>query len=448
MLILVKKLGLNLVKNPLREAFYHNQDLAVNEEKLMKRIKGIIVFAFLVLLLSNVLASGVHLQTAKADTQNLIAVQLLNVGGGQTSLTNQTTHNSPFAAKLVLPSNASQGSGCMALYPYNKTLNSLQSFQVDTAYTTAIPRFVILLDTNADGTTDIALLSDYQYTSNGTWQISQGGQRWGWTEASPTLITYGNTWDNLSYWKSIYGNAVVLSVGVSLEYWAVKDSNGLDQPLCADELVLNGITYNIGASSLPSNVSNLDDWPMYRHDNQRSGLSASPISNDNHLLWQFFTGESMNIPSLADRLRASPTVTDGVVYFGSNNSYFYALNAANSSPIWQVYLGANVDSTATVVDNVVYVGILWDGHHGYVNAFNASNGALIWQFAANSGIESSPAVVNGVVYAGSGSGYVYAINATNGALKWSYLTGNSIFSSPSIVDASSTSVQATAMFMH
>jgi hypothetical protein len=74
MLISVKKLGLNLVKNPLLEAFYHNQDLAVNEEKLMKRIKGIIIFAFLVLLLSNVLASGVHLQTARADIQNLIEV--------------------------------------------------------------------------------------------------------------------------------------------------------------------------------------------------------------------------------------------------------------------------------------------------------------------------------------------------------------------------------------
>ena len=72
------------------------------------------------------------------------------------------------------------------------------------------------------------------------------------------------------------------------------------------------------------------------------------------LLWRFFTGPS-NIPSVADRLRASPTVVNGVVYMGSNNSYFYALNATNGFPIWQVNVGSDVESSAAVVDNVVYV---------------------------------------------------------------------------------------------
>jgi hypothetical protein len=40
----------------------------------MKRINGIIVFAFLALLLFNVLASGVHVQVAKADELTLSGV--------------------------------------------------------------------------------------------------------------------------------------------------------------------------------------------------------------------------------------------------------------------------------------------------------------------------------------------------------------------------------------
>jgi hypothetical protein len=75
------------------------------------------------------------------------------------SLTNEKTHNSTYSAKLVLFVSSVQDSNCMALYSYNKTLNSLQSFQVYTSYTNASPRFVIALDLNSDGLTDLLLLS-------------------------------------------------------------------------------------------------------------------------------------------------------------------------------------------------------------------------------------------------------------------------------------------------
>jgi len=389
----------------------------------MKHENGIIVSAVLALLLFNAMASGISLQSARADTQNLTTVQFENIGGGLTSLTNETTYSSPYAAKLVLPSSAPQGSGCMVLYPCNKTLNSLQSFQIYTSYTNALPRFVILLDTNSDRLTDIVLLSDYQFTSNGNWQITEGGQRWGWTEASTHLSTYGKTSNILSYWKGIYGNETVLSVGVALEYWAVKDSNGLDQPLYADALVINGINYNIG--NQPVNLPALDDWPMYQHDPQRSGKSTSAVS-DGRPLWQFNTG---------DKIRSSPSVANGIVYEGSNNGFVYALNAATGSLVWQ-YKGStsSVESSPAVANGVVYVGYLWDGHNGYVVALNASDGALIWRFATDSGVESSPAVVDGIVYIGSWNGYLYALNATNGALLWSVLTSGPVFSSPAIVN--------------
>ena len=389
----------------------------------MKHEKGIIVSAVLALLLFNAIASGVCLRTANADTQNTTTVQFNNIAGGLASLTNESTHTSSYAAKLVLPSSAPQGSGCMVLYPYNKTLNSLQSFQVYTSYSNALPRFVMLLDTNGDTLADVVLLSDYQFSSNGSWQITEGGQRWGWTEASPQLSIYGKSWNTSSYWKGIYGNATVLSVGVALEYWAVKDSSGLDQPLYADELVLNGVTYNI--ANQPSNGSTIDDWPMYHHDLQRTGRSTSAVSSGN-LLWQFNTG---------DKIRSSPSVANGIVYEGSNNGYVYALNAATGSLIWQYYGGASsVESSPAIIGGIVYVGYLWDGHNGYVVALNATNGALIWRFATNSGMESSPTVVDGVVYIGSWYGYVYALNATNGALIWSLLTGGPVFSSPALVN--------------
>jgi outer membrane protein assembly factor BamB len=380
------------------------------------------VFTFLVItiLFFGTLAASYGI--VKADAQNTINVQLRNYGDGVSSLSNEKTHASPYAAKLMLPSGASPGSECMALYPCNMPLNSLQSFQIYTSFYNNTPRFVIQLDTNRDSVADEFLLSDYQFLSNGVWQLSQGGQRWGWSEATANLVEYGNYWDTLSYWKDIYGNATVLSVGVALEYWAVKDAGGLNQPFFSDEIVLNGVTYNIAPQQT---VTVQDDWPMYRHDLQGSGVSSSSVLGAN-LMWKFYTG--------SDRIRSTPTIANGIVYIGSNANCFYALNASTGEKVWSVGVTSSMESSATVAYGIVYVGILWNQQNGYVCAFNASNGATIWRFATDSGIESSPTVLNGVVYIGSYLGYVYALDAYTGALKWSYSTGGSTYSSPAIVN--------------
>jgi len=390
----------------------------------MKPSKIITFTVILILLFSSLLTSFL---TVKAQNNGATTVDLTEIGDGLASLTCQETHTSNYSARLEIPSYATQGSGCLALYPYNGTLGSLQYFLICLSYTNALPRFVICLDNNSDRIVDFLLLSDYQLQSDGSWQFIQAGQRWGWTQASPSLTTYGETWNILNYWRNLYADANVLSVGVALEYWAVKDANGTDQALYADELVLNGVTYNIDAQNLTAN-----NWSMYRNNLERSGFSTSPAPSCD-LLWRYFTGLSSNA-SVADHLRATPTIVNDILYMGTNNHNFIAVNTTTAELIWQANVTSNVESSAAVVDGVVYVGILWDGQNGYINAFNATTGQLIWQFAANSGIESSPAVTDGIVYIGSYSGYVYALDANNGSLIWAYLTSGMVFSSPAVVD--------------
>ena len=77
-----------------------------------------------------------------------------------------------------------------------------------------------------------------------------------------------------------------------------------------------------------------DDWAMFRQNPQRNGTTQSAAPNGN-LLWRFYTDlpyNSSSSPS-ADRLRSSPSVAGGILYFGGNNTYFYALNATNGALI-------------------------------------------------------------------------------------------------------------------
>ena len=379
----------------------------------------------------NIYALGALIAPTLTSSQ-LINIVLETRIDGQASMTAEKTHTDPYSAKLNIPLNATQGSCALALYPYNNSLNSLSSFSVCTSFTTAVPRFVIYVDNNSDGLTDFILLSDYQSVSNGDWHVTTGGNNWGWTQANYQLDNYGTIWNQLAYWKNLYGNFTVLYVGIALEYWAVYDRGGSNQPLYADEIIINGVTYNLAYAPNSYSGPNVDDWSMYRHDVQRIGLSSSPVSNGK-LLWQFNTALP-GFDSVSIRLRSSPAVANGMVYFASNNSYFYALNATSGSIIWKFFTVSIVDSSPAVVGGIVYFGLLPHGLNSCLDALNATDGSLIWQFTANTGIESSPAVVNGVVYAGSTRGYVYALNATSGALIWSYLTGGQTFSSPAICD--------------
>ena len=87
--------------------------------------------------------------------------------------------------------------------------------------------------------------------------------------------------------------------------------------------------------------------------------------------WDFLTGGWIN---------SSPIVSNGVVYFGSNDYKLYAVDATTGVKKWE---------------------------------------AMPQQFEF---IESSPVIYNGLVYVGVGKS-VYAYDATTGTQKWSFLSG-------------------------
>jgi eukaryotic-like serine/threonine-protein kinase len=131
------------------------------------------------------------------------------------------------------------------------------------------------------------------------------------------------------------------------------------------------------------------------------------------LLWEFGSGGV-----------GSPTVTNGVVYFGADNgngdTNVYALDAITGVLLWAYTPVAAVQSSLAVANGVVYVG---GGYDQTVYALNASTGSLLWEYVAGLYLDS-PVVANGVVYVadGVGTGYseLYALDAGTGLPIWEY----------------------------
>ena len=170
------------------------------------------------------------------------------------------------------------------------------------------------------------------------------------------------------------------------------------------------------------------DWPSFRdgprhlgwnrHENVLGPSTVAGLAVD----WSFTTG---------DQVFASPAVVDGVVYVGSHDRKFYALNAETGAVKWSAATGSRVRSSAAVAGGVVYVG----SFDNKIYAFRCRNRRLAgWTVTTGGDIRSSPTVAGGVVYVGSDDHKLYALDAVTGMTRWAATTGAAVRSAPAVAN--------------
>ena len=181
---------------------------------------------------------------------------------------------------------------------------------------------------------------------------------------------------------------------------------------------------------------------MFRGDAQHTGYfgDQKPIENPK-TKWKFKTN---------GRIFSSPIIDDGIVYFGSADSCFYAVNEIDGQLKWKFKTDGEVKSSPAICNNMVY----FMSFDGYFYALNADNGDLIWKFQtegeklfSKKGFNtysgqmrhdpwdfflSSPVTDGEIVYFGCGDGYLYALDAVTGNKIWSFKTGDVVHSSPTL----------------
>jgi len=176
----------------------------------------------------------------------------------------------------------------------------------------------------------------------------------------------------------------------------------------------------------------------FRANTQRTGVyQASGVPAYKGVKWKFKT---------EDKVISSPVLADGVVYVGSLDGNFYALNAKDGSEKWRFATKGRIFSSPTVYDGIVYFGSL-DGH---LYALDAKDGSLKWKVKGAEGkkndweneisqyqpeVACSPAVSYGIVFV-SVQGRVRGFDAKTGKAAWNNPKARDtrFLSSPLIVD--------------
>ncbi len=136
---------------------------------------------------------------------------------------------------------------------------------------------------------------------------------------------------------------------------------------------------------------------------------------------------------IGNYIPAPPTVTNNVVYIGSQDGNLYAFDATSGKRLWRYNAGGAIVSSPQVADGVVYVGITatstvnpagsstdTSSSQSAIAAISASSGTQLWKHPLDQYVGTPLAVSQHVIYVGAGSDFVYALSATNGAQIWRY----------------------------
>jgi len=191
-----------------------------------------------------------------------------------------------------------------------------------------------------------------------------------------------------------------------------------------------------------------------------NAFSQSQMDLEAKIAWKFQTGAAV-FPS--------PLISKGVLYIGSMDSTFYALDAKTGQELWRYPTGNTIQSTAAAHKNLIFFesgnslfalsksGKLkwkrdlsggkvsnqldpWDFHHsspcyhdgvvyigsefGVLLGFEARSGeqVLRCQTLSEQAIRTTPVVSGGLVFYGDWDGVLYANDISKGSLVWKYDT--------------------------
>ena len=150
---------------------------------------------------------------------------------------------------------------------------------------------------------------------------------------------------------------------------------------------------------------------MYRGNSELTGVleGQSSVNKLNGVKFIFETKGA---------IRSNPAIANGIIYFGSTDGYFYAIDAKNGEEKWKFKTNGAVSSSPSIGNNTVW----FSSRDGYLYSVDALTGKELWKFELGQDLNnhnlwdfylSSPNIVDEVLYIGSADGNLYAIDITS-----------------------------------
>jgi len=151
-------------------------------------------------------------------------------------------------------------------------------------------------------------------------------------------------------------------------FFALGSTRAPAQKTPDERRLQKGPAYALAAAARPVPAQPAD-WPTYRHDAARSGMTDARIPAELREKWRADIGEKLS----------APTVAAGKVFVAAVDAHsLYVLDAETGKTCWTFTAGGRIDSPPTIHDGLV----LFGSADGCVYALLAADGRLAWRFQA------------------------------------------------------------------
>jgi outer membrane protein assembly factor BamB len=193
-----------------------------------------------------------------------------------------------------------------------------------------------------------------------------------------------------------------LPTAVSENTWIAADYNGsrlfrIDEQLARVE---NPAGVTIPGQVVADLVMSDDKLfiPYYNNNLQAIDLQAFLENGTISQEWEFLTDNG---------IWDAPLLHEGVLYFGSMNHIFYAVDADNGTELWKLNLEGAIAGTPVLHNDKLYVGSFAR------KIFEISlDGEILRTFTTQNWVWGSPVVQDDVLYAADMGGFAYALDVS------------------------------------
>ncbi len=169
-------------------------------------------------------------------------------------------------------------------------------------------------------------------------------------------------------------------------------------------------------------ITSADVWPMFRGSTYLTGMSAAQLPETLEEVWSFEAGDAID--------SSAAIVGDGV-YFTAFDGFVYALDFNTGEVRWKFDTENPMSASPAVRFGRVYVG----DEYGFFHALDAATGEEVWRFETGAEILSSANVLNeNEVLFGSYDNFLYSLNPATGALNWKFETEGPVHCTPGVVE--------------
>jgi len=221
----------------------------------------------------------------------------------------------------------------------------------------------------------------------------------------PPAVAYGRV-----YFSSFKGHFYALDATSGKIVW--EKQVGHCSPV--SPMLANHVVYQAYAPPLP----------CARHEQGARGFVVAWDAATGRELWRYD----------AAPVETSPLLVGNLLYFGSWDGTFYALDARTGKARWTFGASAGITSSPAYESGTVFAGT----DDGHVLALDASTGKLRWQAASFSRFGrreyfyATPTIAYGRIYIGNADGTLYAFGARSGRLLWAHRAGTYIYTAAAV----------------